>query len=153
MPVEKSNRDPERTDKLHNALIFLEDTNKYRNLHSGVVVIVFLISAGVGIYSFFIAIDLLVWLGFSGVDSSAPASVAWIVLLVVWVLTFLTIMSILNATGIKDVRSVTSCYLSTLTLGLDELNELSDVVASRNWKHGSIVTSIVTELTEKQLDS
>ena len=150
MNTENSRIRSDRPDKVRNALLIVEDIDKHRNLHDAIPTVLFFVSAGFAVRSFFWIIDFTTWLGFDKLDPVFPASIGFIFLFVVWILTFLAFMSLLEVKKFKNVRTVASNRLSSLMLNPSELSELRDIVTSRTWKHDHILKSVVASLTERQ---
>jgi hypothetical protein len=135
------------------ALFILEDIDKYRNLHPSVAVISFFVSAGFGVLAFFLINESVLWVGINEQAALLVVSISWVLIFPVWALIFLFIMSVLDVMGIMDVRSVVRYRLSNLTLSQDQLHELHNILASRNWRHGHIFKSVIADLTKEQLES
>ena len=133
------------------ALLILEDTDKYRNLHTSVAVISFLVSAGFSVLAFFLINESVLWVGVSKQVALLLVSISWVLIFPIWVLIFLFIMSVLYVIGIKDVRAVVRHSLSNLTLSQDQLRELDNVLASRKWRHGRIFKSVIADLSKEQM--
>jgi hypothetical protein len=138
---------PSRRD----ALFILEDMDKYRNLHTGVAVVSFFVSAGFGVLAFFLITESVLWVGANKQAAMLLVSVSWVLIFPIWALTFLFIMALLGVMGIRDVRSVVRYSLLNLTLSQDQLHELHRILASRNWRHGRIFKSVIADLTKEQL--
>ncbi len=134
------------------ALSILEDTDKYRNLHTSVAVISFFVSAGFGVLAFFLINDSVLSVGVTKQVAILLVSISWVLIFPIWALIFLFIMSVLGVMGIKDVRSVVRYSLSNLTLSQDQLHELHNILASRNWRHGRIFKSVIADLTKERLE-
>ena len=139
-----------RLDKVRDALIIIEDSDKHRNLHNAIPPVLFFTSGGLSARSFFWIIDFTTWLGFDKLSPVFPASLAFIFLFVVWIFTFLAFLSLLEATKFRNIRNVASYRLSNLMLNPGELREIQDIVNSRTWKHDSIVKSVVAGLAEQR---
>jgi hypothetical protein len=140
---------PSRRD----ALVILEDMEKYRNLHSSVAVVSFFVSAGFGVLAFFLITESALWAGVAKPVALLIVAVSWVLIFPIWALIFLFIMSGLGAMGIRDVGSAVRYSLSNLTLSQDRLHELHRILASRNWRHGRIFKSVIADLTEEKLQS
>jgi hypothetical protein len=139
-----------RPDKVRDALLIIEDSDKHRNLHDAIPFVLFFASAGFSVRSFFWIIDFTTWLGFDKLGPVVPASLAFIFLFVVWIFTFLAFMSLLAATKFTNVRNVASYRLSNLMLNPSELREIQDIVTSRTWKHDYILKSVVASLADRR---
>ena len=150
MTKKKLDRTSQGRENLHRAQGVLEDMDQFGDLNRGLAIISFIFSGGVGVYAFFLMVDLATWLNVDEFMSLMLISAGWIVLFVAWVLTFLLIVSLFEAMGVRDLRSVAKKSLSDLTLSLDELRELRDVVATRSWKHGYIFERVVDNLTTER---
>lgn len=150
--MEDANNKTGRTVMLRDALYVLEDLEKYRNLHPSVAVLLFFVSAGISVLAFFLMNDSVLWVGIDEQVALLLVAMSWVLIFPIWVLSFLVIMLVLDALRIKDVRTIARRRLSKLTLSQDELHELHDILASRNWRHGHIFTSVIGDLTEKQLE-
>lgn len=131
------------------ALFILEDAEKYRNLHTSAAVLSFFVSAGFGVLAFFLIINSALWEGVNVQAASLFVSMSWVLIFPVWMLFFLFIMSALDMMGIKDVRSVVRYRLSNLRLSQDQLHELENTLATRNWRHGPIFESVIADLIRK----
>ena len=134
------------------ALFILEDIDKYRNLHTSVAVVSFFVSAGFGVLAFFLINESVLWVGISRHVAVLLVSVSWVLIFPIWVLIFLFIMSALDVMGITDVRSAVKYRLSNLALSPDQLRELHDILASRNWRHGRIFKSVVADLRKERVE-
>lgn len=126
----------------------LDGIDKHRNLHVIVSILLFFSSFGFAVLSFLVISDLLLWEGVKETVARFLIALSWILTFPIWFLTFLFAMSVLDAMGIKDLRSVARHRLSGLTLSPDELCELRDALAYREWKHRYIFESVVTDLAE-----
>ena len=135
------------------ALFILEDIDKYRNLHSSAAIVSFLVSAGFAVLAFFLVNESVLWVGINEQVALLLVSISWVLIFPIWALIFLFMMSALYVMGIMDVRSVVRYRLSNLTLSQDQLHELHNILASRNWKHGRIFKSVIADLTKEQLKS
>ncbi len=135
------------------ALFILEDIDKFRNLHPSVAIICFFISAGLGVLAFFLINESVLWAGITEQVALLLVSISWVLIFPIWALIFLFIMSVLDVMGIRDVRSVVRYRLSNLTLSQDQLHELHNILASRNWRHGHIFKSVIADLTKEQLET
>jgi len=146
--VEDLDNGSDRDDNLRDAIFAFEEIDKLKHLHSGIAIICFLVSAGVGVKAFFLMIDFMAWLRVSEFVASVLVSMAWVALIVIWIFAFLLMLSVLDAMGVRDLRSVARNRLSNLDLGLEQLHELREVVGSRNWKHDGIFRSVVADLSK-----
>lgn len=149
--MEESSKHSERSAKLRDAVFLLEGIDSYRNLHVSVAIIFFIISAGSGVRTFFLLSDLSLWGEVSEYVALMITSICFVLIFPVWILTFFFFMFLLDVMGIKDLRTAARSRLSNLTLSLDELNELRDVLASREWRHGHIFKSVVADMTNAEL--
>ena len=138
---------PGRSD----ALYILEDMDRYRNLHTGVAVVSFFVSAALGVLAFFLMTESALWVGINKQVAMLVVSVSWVLIFPIWALIFLFIMSALGAVGIKDVRAVVRSRLSALALSQDQLRELQGLLASRTWRHGRVFKSAIADLTKEQV--
>jgi hypothetical protein len=136
----------DRDDNLRDAIFVFEEIDKLKHLHSSIAIICFFVSAGVGVGALFLMIDFVAGLEVSEFVRSGLVSMVWVALIVIWILAFLLILVVLDAMGIKDLRSVARNRLSNLDLGLEQLHELREVVASRNWKHDGVFQSVLADL-------
>ncbi len=146
MNADVSNGHAERTVKVHDALSMLDSIDKHRNLHVIAVILVFYFSFGIGILSFFIINNLLIFEGISRFLALGLVSISFVLIFPIWVLSFLFTTIMLDTMGIKDLRSITRYRLSDLTLSLDELHELRHHLVDREWKHGRIFENVITDL-------
>lgn len=132
------------------ALSVLERIDGYRNLHTGVAVLCFFVSAGFGVLAFFLATELALWFGVSKHAALLVVSVSWVLIFPVWVLVYLIVLSLLGALGIRDLRAAVRHRLSDLTLSPDQLRDLQGALVSRPWRHGRIFKRAIAELSEQQ---
>ena len=136
------------TDNLRHAVSELEEMDNHRNLHRGVAILCFFAAAGIGFGVFSLLLYLASSLVVGELLASLIIALSWIMIFPVWVLAFACILSVLDTMEIRDVRSIAKGRLSNSGLGADELRELGNVLASRNWRHGRIFRSVVADLTE-----
>ena len=135
------------------ALVILEDVDKYRNLHTSVAVLCFFVSAGFGVLAFFLIMNSTLLEGIHVQAAPLFVSISWVLIFPILMLVFLFIMSVLDKMGVKDVRSVLRDRLSTLRLSQEQLHELENILASRHWRHGPIFESVLADLTNERLKS
>lgn len=141
-----------KPQRRRDALFILEDIDKYRNLHTGVAIIFFFVSAGFGVLTFFLINESALWAGSNKQAAMLVVSVSWVLIFPIWALIFLFIMSVLDLMGIRDVRAVVKYGLSNLTLSRERLHELYDILASRKWRHSRIFKSVIADLTKERLE-
>ncbi len=146
MNADDSNEHAERTVKLHDALSILGSLDEHRNLNVLASIFVFFSSSGFAVLAFFVISDLILWEGVKEEVARGLIALSWILIIPIWILTFLFVRSMLEKMGFEDLRSVARQHLSGLTLSLDELHELCCLLADREWKHGRIFESVITEL-------
>ena len=147
MNADDCNEHDERRVKLHDALAILGSVDQRRNLNRMAYILVFFASSCFAVLAFFIISDLLLWEGVKETVARLLIAISWILIIPIWILTFLLVISMLDSMGI---RSVARQRLSGLTLSLDELHELRDLLVDREWKHGRIFKSVITDLAKKQ---
>jgi hypothetical protein len=139
----------ERSDNLAEALSALEELDRRRNLSVAAAILLFFGSAGVAVVFFFIVSDLLLWDGMDELVARLLIAISWISIFPVWIVAFLAAMWLLDAMGVRDMRAVANHRLSELALGLDELHELRNAVANRDWKHGHIFEGVINDLNSE----
>ena len=141
-----------KPQKRRDALFILQDIDRYRNLHTGVAIIFFFVSAGFGVLAFFLINESALWGGLNKQAAMLVVSVSWVLIFPIWALIFLFIMSALDVMGIRDVRAVVKYGLSNLTLSREQLHRLHNILASQNWRHGRIFKSVIADLTKERLE-
>ena len=147
MNAEESNKPPERSVRLRDALSILGRMDERRNLSRMAFIFVFLASFCFAVFSFFVISDLILWEGVKETVARTIIALSWILIIPIWILTFLLVLSMLDRMGI---RTAARQRLSGLTLSLDELHELRDRLADRAWKHGRIFQRVITDLTTEK---
>ncbi|MDH3690853.1 MAG: hypothetical protein OEU36_15505 [Gammaproteobacteria bacterium] len=130
------------------ALSVLKDTDNYKNLHKGTAVLVFVASATLGVFAFFLTLDLTKWLELDVIEPWMQISIPYALSFVVWIFAFFSILSALYLMGVRDLGSVARDRLSSLNLSLDELDQLRRDVEVKEFKHKNIFEGVITDLAK-----
>ncbi len=120
------------------ALSVLKDIDDDKNLHKGAAVLVFVASGTMGVFVFFLTLDLTKWLELDVVEPWMQISLPYVLIIVVWIFSFLLIQSALYSMGFRDLASVAKDRLSGLNLSSDELVQLRRDVEVQEHKHKNI---------------
>ena len=150
--IENSIEQSRGAAKLRDALLILEDVDRNQNLHPAVAIISFVVSIGFSVRAFFFISELVLWEGINEFVALMMVSMSWVLIFPILIFTFLLILTVLRKMGIRDLRSLARYRLSNLALSLDELHELRDALASREWRHGHIFKDVVADLTDGELE-
>jgi len=137
-----------RAAAMRDALSYLEDADRYRDLHRGVAVTAFCLSAGFAVYAFFLIGRLGIWVGADEHAAFLRVSMSWVLIFPIWVLAFSVVMSALHAMGIRDLRAAVRSRLANLAFGPDQLRELRAALASRRWRHGPAFKAVIDDLAK-----
>jgi len=130
------------------SLSVLKDTDNYKNLHKGTAVLVFVASATLGVFAFFLTLDLTKWLELDVIEPWMQISIPYALSFVVWIFAFFSILSALYLMGVRDLGSVARDRLSSLNLSLDELDQLRRDVEVKEFKHKNIFEGVITDLAK-----
>lgn len=138
----------QHSEKLDVAVAALDSIDTQRNLSLGIIIIVFFLSFSAGIASFFVFIDLLLWEGINDFIAAFLASASWVLIFPVWIITFLLVMATLQRLGFTALGNAAQNQLSDLAFTPSELDRLSAVLESKNYKHAAIFQKAINALTD-----
>ncbi len=139
-------KDPVASLGAGHALSVLEDIDKHRALHQSVPVLAFLISGTMGVFAFFLTLDLTKWFGFDVNELWMQISIPYALSILVWIFSFLLILSALYSLGFRDLRSFAKKRLSILNLTLGELDQLCRDLEVRDFKHREILDEVIADM-------
>ena len=134
------------------ALSVFKDIDNYRNLNKGAAVLVFVASATLGVFAFFLTLDLTKWLELDVVEPWMQISIPYTLTFVVWIFAFFSILSALYTKGVRNLGSVARDRLSNLNLSLDELGQLRRDVEVKEFKHKNVFEGVITDLEKCSTD-
>ncbi len=131
------------------ALSILESIDEHRKLHKSAPVLAFLASGTMGVFSFFLTLDLTKWFGLDVNEMWMQISIPYALSVLVWVFSFLLILSALYSMGFRDLGSFANERLSNLDLSPDELDQLLRDVEAREFKHQEILAGVITDMKKR----
>ncbi len=124
----------------------LKDIDGYKNLHKGASVLLFVVSGMMGVFAFFLTLDIIKWLEFDVVELWMQLSIPYALTFLVWIFSFFLIQSTVYSMGFRDLNSVAKARLLSLNLSLNELEQLHRDIEGKEFKHKSIFEGVISDL-------
>lgn len=146
MAMQNSRFEFESDDRLRDAFRIIERLDAQRNLSTGAVAFFFVLSAGAGVYAFFLLLDAVLWQGINDFVASLVVAVSWVLIFPVWLMTFVGILSLLHSRGITDLKAEARTRLSDLALEPGDLRKIQHVLGSHALRHERLFRTVVAEL-------
>ncbi len=124
----------------------LKDIDNFKNLHKGIVVLAFVVSGAMGVFVFYLTLDLTKWLELDVIKPWMQISLPYFLSLLIWIFSFFFIQSALYSMGFRDIGYVAKAHLLNLSLNHNELDQLRHDVEVEEFKHRSIFEGVIKEL-------
>ncbi len=153
MSNESPNKQLLQTGGLRDVYSVLQEADEYRNVHRGLAIALFIVSAAIGVAGFFLINELALWPGINEYLASLVVTASWVLIFPIWVVTYLIIMFLLGRVGFKDVRAYVRNRLSKLHLNHKELKGLHENLATEDWKYGDLYQSVIDDLVVRRSDA
>ena len=144
-----SNDASTNTGKTDYALSVFRDVDKYKNLHKGTAVLVFVTSAAIGVLTFFLTLDLTKWFGIEVEEPWMQISIPYVLIFVVWIIAYFSIQSALQMLGARDLYFVSRDRLSEMNLSLAELNQLRRDINNKELKHKKLFEAVINDMASR----